>query len=464
MMSTSRFIVDPSWRRPARGKTVFAGSPIKLFSLSDEGKAIVEAIEHGQLLPGGHESLTSRLLDAGAIHPLVMPGDGSTFNALDITVVIPALVRNEDDYRLLQQLVESCSFMAAVIVVDDCSPALLPQLPTAQVVRAKIAGGAGAARNIGLQLVATPLVAFIDLDVSITPETIVEMLPYFNVPRVGLVAPRVCSKPGADVIAQYETARSPLDLGALEARVRSGTRVSYVPSAMWLCRTLALREIQGFDAVLNVGEDVDAVWRLDKAGWQCRYQPNATCSHEPRRSLQELIHQRISYGTSAAALAKKHRGALAPVRVSGFSAVIWALIVAGFPGIGALVGFGSVVALARKLRNTPDAPREALRLAGLGNLHAGRSLASAITRVWWPLAVVLALVSRRARVVLLASAVIPSMYEWWKKRPSIDPLRYTALRALDDGAYGVGVWKGVLREKSADALMPDLTSWPKSAR
>jgi mycofactocin system glycosyltransferase len=327
-----------------------------------------------------------------------------------------------------------------------------------------LAGGPGAARNIGLQLVATPLVAFIDLDVSITPETVNEMLAYFNAQRVGLVAPRVCSKPGADIIAQYETARSPLDLGTVEARVRSGTRVSYVPSAMWLCRTSALREIHGFDASLNVGEDVDAVWRLDKAGWQCRYQPNASCTHEPRKSLQNLVSQRISYGTSAATLAKKHRGALSPVRVSGFSAVIWTLIAAGFPGISALVGFGTVVALARKLRNTPDAPREALRLAGLGNLHAGRSIASAITRVWWPLAVLLALVSRRARVVLLASAVIPSMYEWWKNRPSIDPLRYTALRALDDGAYGVGVWKGVLREKSADALMPDLTSWPKSAR
>lgn len=463
-MSASRFIVDPSWRRPARGKTVFAGSPIKLFSLSDEGKTIVEAIEHGQLLPDGHEPLTSRLLDAGAIHPLVMPGDECTFNVLDVTVVIPALVRNENDCQLLRQLVESCSFVAAVIVVDDCSPALLPALPSARVVRTEVAGGPAAARNLGLQSVATPLVAFIDLDVSITPEAVSEMLAYFNVQRVGLVAPRVCSKPSADIIAQYETARSPLDLGTVEARVRSGTRVSYVPSAMWLCRTSALREIDGFDASLNVGEDVDAVWRLDKAGWQCRYQPNASCTHEPRKSLQELINQRISYGTSAATLAKKHRGALSPVRLSGFSAVIWALVAAGFPGIGALVGFGTVVALARKLRKTPDAAREALRLAGLGNLHAGRSIASAITRVWWPLAVVLALVSRRARVVLLASAVIPSMYEWWKNRPSIDPLRYTALRALDDGAYGVGVWKGVLREKSADALMPDLTSWPKSAR
>lgn len=167
------------------------GVPIKLFSLSAEGKAIVEAIEHGQLLPDGHEPLTSRLLDAGAIHPLVMPGDECTFNALDVTVVIPALVRNENDSRLLQRLVESCSFVAAVIVVDDCSPVLLPHLPSAQVVRADLAGGPGAARNIGLHLVATPLVAFIDVDVSITPETINEMLAYFNVQRWPSCASRV---------------------------------------------------------------------------------------------------------------------------------------------------------------------------------------------------------------------------------------------------------------------------------
>jgi mycofactocin system glycosyltransferase len=463
-MSADRFIVDTSWRRPARGRTVFAGSPIKLFTLGDAGKSVVEAIEHGQALPPGHEPLTSRLIDAGAIHPLVMPGDECDLNALDVTVVIPACVRNAQDALWLQQLVKSCSFVAAVIVVNDHSPHALPILPSAQVVNTDATRGPGAARNHGLQFVTTPLVACIDLDVCISPHTINELLGYFNAPNVGLVAPRVSSKAGTSLIEHYEMTRSPLDLGVTEARVRAGTRVSYVPSAMWLCRTAALREIGGFNESLNVGEDVDAVWRLDKAGWLCRYQPNAVCMHEPRTTLQQLLQQRVSYGSSAAPLAKKHRGALAPVRVSGYSAAMWALIVTGFPGLGALVGFGTVVALARKLRATPEASREALRLAGLGNVYAGKSLASAITRVWWPIAIILALVSRRAKVVLIASFVIPSMYDWWKKRPSIDPVRYTALRALDDGAYGVGVWKGVLREKSADALMPDLTSWPNSAR
>jgi mycofactocin system glycosyltransferase len=257
--------------------------------------------------------------------------------------------------------------------------------------------------------------------------------------------------------------RSPLDLGPLEGRIRQGTRISYTPSAMWLCRTEAMRQINGFDETLQVGEDVDALWRLDAAGWRCRYQPTAVCTHLPRSTVSDFVAQRIGYGTSAAALAQRHNGALAPVRVSGYSAGMWALIALGYPIFGALVGAGTIAALARKLRDVPNAVEESARLAGLGNLHAGRTIASAITRVWWPIAVVLALFSKRMRWVLITAAVVPSMYEWWKGRPKLDPIRFTALRVLDDAAYGVGVWKGVVQEQNFDALKPDLTSWPKNA-
>ena len=37
---------------------------------------------------------------------------------------------------------------------------------------------------------------------------------------------------------------------------------------------------------------------------------------------------------------------------------------------------------ARKLDDVPA--QESVRLAGLGHLYAGRQVASAITRVWWP--------------------------------------------------------------------------------
>ena len=94
------------------------------------------------------------------------------------------------------------------------------------------------------------------------------------------------------------------------------------------------------------------------------------------------------------------------------------------------------------------------RLAGLVNLHAGRLVASAITRTWWPIVVVLALVSKRARRVLAVSAVVPNIWRWTRRKPEVDPLRYVALRVIDDASYGAGVWSGARREGSWDAITP----------
>lgn len=455
-----RFVVDSSWRRPALGAVVFAGSPIKMFRLGLAGKNIATLIECGEALPTGHESLTDRLLDAGAIHPVVSSGDELPYQLPDITVVIPAFVQSAGDATQLSALVAHCTGVGRIIVVDDASPHALPTLETATVITLATNVGPGMARNTGLAQVTTPLVAFVDLDVTITINTLSVLLAYFADERLGIVAPRVACDNTGGMIGDYERVRSPLDLGSNQARIAPGTRVSYAPSALWLCRTEAIRVANGFDDSLRVGEDVDALWRIIAAGWRCRYQPEATASHPPRATLHDFISQRRAYGRSAAALGARHPGTMAPVRVSAYSASMWGLIACGFPFLGALVGAYTVVALVRKLRDVPNSTEESLRLAGLGNLHAARLLASAATRAWWPIAVILALVSRRARKVLFVVALVPAMYEWWSQRPALDPLRYIALRLIDDVSYGAGVWEGVIAHRSADALMPDVSAWP----
>jgi mycofactocin system glycosyltransferase len=286
---------------------------------------------------------------------------------------------------------------------------------------------------------------------------------HFTDERVGLVAPRVASKRGASALARYEMSQSPLDLGPSAARVRAGTRVSYVPAAAIVCRVSALSAVGGFDDSMRLGEDVDLVWRLDEAGWRVRYEPSVAVIHRPRASLVAWLRQRYGYGTSAAPLAARHSGALAPLRISGWSAATWLAVAAGFPVIGGVIAASTTAMLARKLRNIPDGSREALRLAGLGHLFASRSIASALTRAWWPMAALAALVSKRARRVVIVAALGPALIEWVREHPEVDPLRYVGLRVLDDAAYGVGVLHGSARAKSIDALIPDLSSWPKTA-
>ncbi len=240
--------------------------------------------------------------------------------------------------------------------------------------------------------------------------------------------------------------------------------MSYVPAAALVARTDVLRAIGGFDEALRFGEDVDLVWRLDEAGQRLRYEPASEVHHAPRPNWRAWWRQRHSYGRSAAPLAARHEGALAPARTSGWSTLAWGVGTGVSPVGGLAIGAGTVVASARKLRALDHPWRESLRLAGLGNLFAGRILASAIVRAWWPIALTAALVSRRARRIVVAAAVIPPLVDWLRERPPLDPLRATALHIADDVAYGTGVWQGVLRERTAAPLLPDLTSWPNAPR
>ena len=420
-----RYQLDRSIER--HGNVVIGGSPLKLFRLTSGGVAVVDRIERGDAVEPS--VLVDRLLDAGAIHPLLVVADEAhRFAATDVTIVVPV-------HGVLRHA------PAGAIVVDDASPS-----PVAgATIRLETNVGAGGARMAGLEHVTTPLVAFVDSGVTLPDAWLDGLLPHFDDARVGLVAPRIRSTPGASALERYEAQRSPLDLGPEPGRIRAGTRVSYVPAAALVVRVDAIHQVGGFDIDVRFGEDVDLLWRLDEAGWSCRYEPAVVARHRPRPTWREWVGQRIDYGSSAAPLAIRHPGRLAPVRMSGWSAGSWALAAAGHPLAGVAVGASSAAALVPKLGDVP--PRVSLRIAGLGNLHAGRQLADAVRRVWWPIVLVAAIRSRRARLVALASLL---------------PLRHP-VHLADDMAYGIGVWKGVWQERTIAPLIPRFNSWPGRA-
>lgn len=423
-----RFWLDSTVQR--FGNVLVGGSPLKLFRVTDAGRAAIDRLAAGDDVP--RTALVERLLDAGAVHPL--PGTGS-FTAADVTIVVPTL----------GPPARVPAHTGPVLVVDDGS-----QPPVAgAAVRLEVNRGPGAARNAGLDHVTTPLVAFVDTDVLVAPGWLDAVLPHFADDRVALVAPRVACAPDANARgpldrwrARYEREHSPLDLGPEPARVRAGSRVSYVPAAAIVCRVDALREIGGFDPDLRVGEDVDLVWRLDAAGWRCRYEPVATVQHDPRPTWRAWWRQRATYGSSAGPLAVRHPGALTPLRMSGWSLTAWLLGALGHPIAGGAVGVGSAAALVPKLPDVP--PRAAFRLAALGNAHAGEQIAATVRRVWWPLLAVLAVRSRTARKLLVASAFAA-------RHP---------LRLADDVAYSVGVWRGMWAARTFGPLVPEISSWP----
>jgi mycofactocin system glycosyltransferase len=455
--SGARFRLDSSWWRHRTSSpdgahdTVVGGSPLRLFRLGAAGSRLADVLESDGSVPAGAESLADRFEAAGVIHPIVEPDPAPAFDR--VTVVIPT--HGERHVELASMVAElRRQGFDEIVVVDDGTRFSLAPIEGALVVRRDAAGGPAAARNTGASTSTRDVLLFLDADVRATPGFFSTLWPHFDDERTAVVAPRVMSSPGPGLVAAYEVDSSPLDLGDEPARVRPNTRVSYVPAAALAVRRSVFDEIGGFDESLRFGEDVDLVWRVAATERVVRYEPSSIVRHAPRSSVGALARQRFGYGSAAADLEARHPGAVRPLRINRWSAIGWSLVGLGHPFVGLAVGAGSTAALADKMRSAPDRWVVAGRLAGLGNLHAGRLVASAITRTWWPIAVVSSLVSKRARRVLLVSAVVPNLWRWVRRKPEIDPLRYVALRVIDDASYGAGVWNGARRNGRWEAITP----------
>jgi mycofactocin system glycosyltransferase len=461
-----RVVLDPAVRRIDGGSVLVGGSPLRILRLTDSGARLIDRLSDAGTVPEspGGQHLVRRLLDAGMAHPRPAP---SARCRGEVTAVIPVRDRPAE----LGATLDHIGDVAAVIVVDDGSVDRgvmdVARKGGASALRHERSRGPAAARNTGWRQATTELVAFVDADCQPADGWLEQLLPHFDDPAVAAVAPRIIATVPPTLpatLAFYEAARPSLDRGTQEATVRPRSPVPFVPTAALVVRRDALEELNGFDERLRFGEDVDFIWRLVAAGWTVRYAPAATVVHPARPTTRAWLRQRFDYGTSAAPLARRHGQAVAPLSVSPWSALAWALIGLGRPVAGAAVVTGTTALLAPRLEGLERPWAESARLAGKGHLYAGLAVADAVRRAWWPLAVLAMVASRRARRGVMAAAIIPALVEWRRDRPPIDPVRWTVLRLLDDVAYGAGVWAGSFRERTLAALRPDLTGWPGRRR
>jgi mycofactocin system glycosyltransferase len=246
-----------------------------------------------------------------------------------------------------------------------------------------------------------------------------------------------------------------MDRGPAPASVRPGGRVPFLPGAALVARASALGA--GFDTTLTGGEDVDLVWRLVRDGWHVRYEPAGSVEHEHRTRAGPWLARRAYYGRTAAPLERRHPGAARPLAISPWTAAAWAAAALGRPLAAGGITATAVALLARELGGVvPDPVGTAVALAGGGTVRSGWVVADAVTRSWWPLSLLAAALLPRLRLPLAAAALLPPALDWRKLRPPVDPLAWTALRLLDDLAYGWGVWSGCLRGRQAGPLLPDL--------
>ena len=457
--------LDSRIRRRDDGRVLLGGNPIRLLKLSATASAL---LANGSMLTVSDDTtaaLARRLLDAGAAHPRL----SAPANPADVTVVVPVRDRPEGLERLLAAIGRTAGVLPVVVVDDGSRDALAVRRICARhhatVIRHDTPHGPSAARNRGLAAAATPYVAFLDSDSEPVAGWLNLLQRHLDDPLVAAAAPRIVAlgTRTSRWFASYEAAASSLDLGPNEGPVHPHGGIPYVPGVALLVRRTALPA--GYDETMHVAEDVDLVWRLVASGWRVRYEPMALVAHDHPTSVAVWARRRVFYGTGAADLAARHGSAVAPIVLSPWSAAAWMALLAGRrsgPVCSAAILAWATARLTRRLTDLTDVTDgglkwpSAARLVGLGTAFAGRQLASAVVRHYWPLSLLAAMTSRSARRWIVLIAGWDAVIGWAPHRRQVPLGRFILFRRLDDLCYGAGLWWGVARSRRLQALRPKI--------
>jgi mycofactocin system glycosyltransferase len=399
--------------------------------------------------------LARRLLDAGLAHPEPPPALPGCTEA--VTVVVPVYGDGEQLRRCLAALTGD----VRVIVVDDGSPEG-PAIEGvadrfgARYVRHAENRGASAARNTGLGLATTPVVAFLDADCIPPAGFPGKLLDHLADPAVALVAPRIVSSGSrTGRIAAYERCHSALDMGPNPSLVRPYSWVWYVPSAAMVARRESLGA--GFDEDLELGEDVDLVWRLHDAGWQVRYEPTMCVAHEDRIDPIAWYRRRVAYNESVAPLLSRHPERLPALFVSPLTAMGWGAWLGGsWPALAGLTMLRGARLSRTVSGRLPGVGAWAARAAVGVTIREGRELWRALAGPWSPFAMATMAACRNRGLTLRLGALVAAglVADWLEDRPALDPLSYGTLRLADESARGAGIWIACIRAGDFRALLP----------
>jgi mycofactocin glycosyltransferase len=434
---------------------LLGGAPMRLLTLTPRGTRLVAGWSAGRPVGQAHDErlLARRLLDAGLFDPEPPLAAGER---AALTIVIPVYGRPEQ----LRTCLAALSQRWPVIVVDDGSPnpeAIADEAHRAgaRLTRHPVNRGVSAARNTGLALATTPYVVFLDSDCVPSPGFPGELLAHLDDPAVGMVAPRIVSPDTQrGRIAEYERCRSALDMGLQPSLARPFGRVWYVPSAAMVARREALGS--GFDEGLDIGEDVDLVWRLHDAGWQTRFEPRVAVAHAHRIDPVAWYRRRVFYNYSVAPLRERHPTRLPVMYLTPMAATVWGITLVAWPPSLAVL---AAVRAGRRRRalapRVPSATRLAITMSVGETVHEGRELARALAGPWSPLMLAALLVPGRRRTARRLAALFATWLagDWLSDRPELDPVTYGLLRLADESARGAGIWQGCVRARDFRSLL-----------
>lgn len=226
----------------------------------------------------------------------------------DVTLVIPA----RDAARTLANCLEAVatirdragSRLGRIILVDDGSVDSTRDIAAnfgVDVLRTD-GGGAGLARNAGIEAADTELVWFVDADCVAAPDALDRLLPH-------LVDPEVAGVGGTYDIAPEATLLERLIHEEIKVRHDAmPEEVDFLATFDVLYRRSVLVSLGGFDVRYLKGQDADLAFRAVEAGHRLRFERRSSVRHYHADRLSKYLRVQRQQGYWRVALHLEHPG------------------------------------------------------------------------------------------------------------------------------------------------------------
>lgn len=241
-----------------------------------------------------------------------------------VTVLLPGMNEADGITRTIESLLGSYPFLE-IIVIDDGSTDGMSEVvrPYAERGLVKLLtrpqrSGKPSALNLGLYHATGEIVASIDADCSVEPDTIWELIQPFRDPAVGAAggALRVrnknatwCTRMQAydylDTVIQGRRTMSRMDM----LPIASGAHSAF--------RRNILEQVGGYD--VHPADDADLTLKIRKAGWKVLFAPYAVCHTDVPETWLRMFHQRRRWSRAQVTLLVRKHSDLGTLRHRRFS-------------------------------------------------------------------------------------------------------------------------------------------------
>ncbi|PJK01187.1 poly-beta-1,6 N-acetyl-D-glucosamine synthase [Lysobacteraceae bacterium NML91-0213] len=201
-----------------------------------------------------------------------------------------------------------------IIAIDDGSrdrtaqilDALVADHPRLRVVHLEANQGKANALRIGTLAATSDYLVCIDADAALDPHAVRWMVGHLaDGPRVGAVTgnPRIRNR--TTLLGRMQIGEFSAIIGLIKRAQRTYGRLFTISGVICAFRRTALHDV-GYWSDRMVTEDIDISWRLQLAGWDIRYEPNALCWILMPETFRGLWSQRLRWAKGGVEVLLSH--------------------------------------------------------------------------------------------------------------------------------------------------------------